>query len=178
MMRCWQISSSGGAAQGMFLINFLDVIIAILSLSIPTTDDAAMRFCYAARNASFTGKILSASNLSVGKMAHHQTLFSRNCGISVQPAAASLIGHHGNLRDGFTRRAASGSNSVPQAIRERFKSSASLRRCVFNSRVSDVGCVLLLKQSLALTTNAANCSWDRRAKAATRLPMCSNPFLE
>lgn len=51
VMRCWQISSSGGAAQGMFLINFLDVIIVILSLSIPTSDDAAMRFCYAARNA-------------------------------------------------------------------------------------------------------------------------------
>jgi hypothetical protein len=50
-MRCWQISSSGGAAQGMFLINFLDVIIVMLSLSIPTSDDAVMRFCYAARNA-------------------------------------------------------------------------------------------------------------------------------
>ena len=51
MMRCWQISSSGGAAQGMFLINFLDVMIVILSLSVPTSDDAAMHLGHAARDA-------------------------------------------------------------------------------------------------------------------------------
>jgi hypothetical protein len=50
-MRCRQISSSGRAAQGIFLINFLYVMIVILSLSVPTSDDAAMRLGHAARDA-------------------------------------------------------------------------------------------------------------------------------
>ena len=148
------------------------------------TECANIRRCSNASWSRSKGCLIYRENIErqppvfVGKTAHRQTKFSRNCGIYVQPAAFSLIGHHGNLRDGFTRRAASGSKSVPQGFSESFESSASLGCCVFISRVSDVNCVLLPKQSLALTTNAANCSWDRCAKAAKHLPMCSNPFLE
>jgi hypothetical protein len=125
VMRCLQISSSGGAAQGMFLINFLDVMIVILSPSMPTSDDVAILL------------VTQKGCLIYRQSNKRQPHFCRQNGTSSNVILRKLW----NIRatcGGFahwpswkparwlTRRAASGSNSVPQVPSDSFKSSASL----------------------------------------------------